>query len=208
MPYFDDYCRVFRPAAAGDAWCPTAEDGVCRRPLLRASDFNGWGLGNNPEWKTVALDGSGLWSAQRRLIGFAGASGADDGQVEPRRKDATAPRAPDASTTGARRGGIGVLSSGRRQRFVTTAFDVWCATCRSCGCSLGRGRAGLVATGLRPVLRQLRRRPRLGGEPCLRRRSRTLLAGLGRADHRRAARADRHRRASCRQRHKTNGGRW
>ncbi|MBS0561457.1 MAG: nitrate reductase subunit alpha [Proteobacteria bacterium] len=70
VPYFDDYARRYtdlpmlvRLVRQGDRYVPER--------LLRASDFaDGLGEPNNPEWKTVALDGAGAPVVPRGSIGF------------------------------------------------------------------------------------------------------------------------------------------
>jgi nitrate reductase alpha subunit len=80
VPYFRDYLRKYSDLPLLVRLVPQ-EGGYVAERLLRASDFDdGLGQGNNPEWKTVALDErSGEVVVPTGSIGFRwGPEGRDD----------------------------------------------------------------------------------------------------------------------------------
>jgi len=68
--YFEDYCRRYTDMPFLVKLVRKGDSYVADR-LLRASDFSdGLGQGNNPDWKTVALDSSGKPVVPTGSIGF------------------------------------------------------------------------------------------------------------------------------------------
>src|SRR5690606_4036581 len=71
IPYFDDYCRRFTDMPLLARLERDAEGRLSAERFLRASDLDGLGEGNNPEWKTLAFDeNTGEMVVPNGAIGF------------------------------------------------------------------------------------------------------------------------------------------
>ena len=180
--------------------------------LLRAADFAGaLGESNNPDWKTVAYDEkSGELVAPHGSVGFRWG---EQGKWNLEEKDS---KGRDTK--------LRLTLADVKDEFADVAFpyfgnighehfacDQSPERARTPGSgeeSEARRRRGAGRHRLRSLRRQLRHRPRLRRRQRRQelRRERALYAGLGREDHRRAARADHHGRARIRaQRRKDQG---
>ena len=194
--YFEDYARQYtdmpmlvRLVKQGDHLVPDR--------LLRASDFaDNLGETNNPEWKTVAYDET---SGEHR-----GAATARSASAGARRANGTwRRRRPSGRDTNlqltlrrrqgrARRRRLPLLRQPRARPLRRHRPSERAGAQRAGQARAAQGRRGAGRLRVRPVRRQLRRRPRLRRRACRQvlRRQRALHAGLGREDHRRAARPD------------------
>ena len=167
--------------------------------LLRASDFDGeLGETNNPDWKTVAFDEtSGEIVVPNGSVGFRWG---EKGKWNLEEKDAAGAETKLRLVARRHRGRVRrrrlpLFRQPRARPLRRHRPSKRAGAQRAGQARHAEGWRGAGRHRVRPVRRQLRRRPRLRrrARRQVLRRERALHAGLGREDHRRAARPDHHR---------------
>ena len=210
--YFEDYARQYtdmpmlvRLVKQGDRLVPDR--------LLRASDFAGdLGETNNPEWKTVAFD-----ETSESIVvphGSVGFRWGEKGKWNLEEKEAERPRDQPAAELRrrqgrARRRRLPLFRQPRARALRRHRPSERAGAQRAGQARAAEGRRGAGRHRVRPVRRQLRRSTAASAATHVAKSyddERALHAGLGREDHRRAARPDHPGRARVRAQRREDQG--